>query len=153
MSVIQSLRQDLREAATLKLLSTSFIELSAIKMKASRDSLLQNKQFYEDIQHLYQSIKKGAHDEGLISEAVPGTTVSLALTSNKRFYGTQNSDIVKKFLADIAHTPGDAVMIGLTGKTYLANMSTPKPIDILLFENDLPSAKRDLCAPRPRQDL
>lgn len=110
-------------------------------MKSARDALRQNKEFYDDIKILYKEVRSGAEKSRLLESDQSKDLISIALTSNRRFYGTQNIDIVKEFLEDISRKKTDAMVIGLTGQTYLRGVEANKPIEMMLFKDDYPSAK------------
>ncbi len=138
---VQTIINDLKEANTLQLLSTAFMEISALKMKSSKDALAQNRKFYLDIQKLYQEIRIDAQEQKLLTNVLPNSRLSIAITSNKRFYGTQNRDLVEKFLTDISKQKTDAIIIGLTGQAYLATNPNAKKIEVIIFKDDYPSAR------------
>lgn len=141
MSVIQTIKDELKEAQTLKLLSSSFTEISAIKMKSSREQLRQNSEFYEDIKVLYRDIRVGAEQKNLYTKMIPQSQLSVALTSNKRFYGTQNRDIIQRFLEGLEHHKTKGMVIGLTGQTILATTPVSQPIEVIIFRDDYPSTR------------
>lgn len=141
MHFIQTIKDDLKQTRTLDLLSNALIEISSIKMRTFRRQLTQNAEFYTAIQEIYREVKGSGKARHLLTQIIPDTNLVVGLTSNRRFYGMQNIDIIKKFLEDLQQNPADGLVVGLTGKTYLSTVATPKPIEVILFKDDFPTTR------------
>jgi len=145
MSTIKEKQNQLQDVETVRFISSTLLEVSARRMMELREALAENRKFYEEIGELYAVVKGSAVQHGHAPRANSGglsgkqTTVAVVLTSNKRFQGSLNRDLVKSVLLDISSTPMDCIVVGKTGKEIAdANRNMPA-CQFLLFEHDEPA--------------
>lgn len=144
MPSITDQRAQLDELTTFKFIATAFTEASAAKLKKIRAMFEVNKQFYDEIGHVYHLVRINA---ARLHMKLPNVSeekeksLSIALTSNLRFYGALNIEIVRKFVSDSEHDRSDRLIIGTTGRDYLKSTGFKKAYDLLLFKHDSPNAE------------
>ena len=104
-----------------------------------------NKAFYEDIASLYQSIKQTAFDRGELSQKSVDVTqaVTVAFTSNIRFYGAVNAEVIEAFTEHMkSGVKSDYIVIGRTGKTLMGNIpDLAKRCSYYAFKEDEPNGE------------
>ncbi len=132
---------EILDIQTIKDVSTTFAELSAIKMETIRHQLQLNMAFYEDIQKLYTNIRVSSQQKGMLSNINAGTVVSVGLTSNGHFYGSLNNDLVNSFLNGIKRYPTDAIMIGKSGQEILGSRAAQQHIEMINFKSEFPTTR------------
>lgn len=145
MSTAVGIKQDeLRELETVRFVTGALFEVSAESIGRLRLSFEKNRLFYTEISELYQSIKQAAFVRGHL-ESKPSTKirgVSVAFTSNTRFYGSVNSDVMQTFMEHMRVTKRDCVVIGKTGRTFMNNYPEfAKRCSFFVFEGDQPTIK------------
>lgn len=151
MSLIADLENQLQDVLTLKFITNTFTEINSIKARNIRASFEKNRRFYEEIGQVYLLVKEVAVNQGALPKSVlfeddPSSrgsgqnTVAIAITSNMRFYGKLNLNVMKKFIEDAEKIRGrNLVVIGLTGAEYLHGRKIEKRIVKLSFKKDFPS--------------
>lgn len=144
MPVINDLKAELNELTTFKFIATAFTEASAVKLKKIRGMFEINRQFYDEISHIYHLVQINAARQNLkilpILVAKP-KILSVAVTSNLRFYGMLNIDIIKHFLADAEKDGSDRLVIGTTGIEYIKSIGFNRKYDTMNFLKDNPDEK------------
>jgi len=139
--------RDLEELETVKFMASALFDVSAEKIGRLRTAFEKNGVFYNDISDLYESIKRTAINRNDLSALYPGVArkIFVAFTSNVRFYGSINTDVMLAFLKRITENEGekiDAMIIGRTGKTFIERVEDGKKmesIQYLSFEADEPT--------------
>ncbi|OGG04372.1 hypothetical protein A2Z33_04325 [Candidatus Gottesmanbacteria bacterium RBG_16_52_11] len=147
MPTVSELKLELEDATTLKLISQAFTEASAARVQKIKSEFEKNAGFYKEISHLYHLVRASADRAGdqITSKKAAGKkpedrkVLSVAFTSNQRFYGNLNINIMQKFLEAIKDKKTDICVIGLTGKDYMASVGYDKPFEKLQFAKDNPS--------------
>lgn len=117
--------QELGDLKTIRFVASALFDMSAQKIGRLRAAFEKNKEFYDDIAGLYQAVKQTAFDRGELPQRPRTTavrTVVVAFTSNKRFYGSVNADVMHSFV-EYMRKDGDAdfIVIGRTGKVLMEN--------------------------------
>ncbi len=144
MSVVTDIRQELEDVRTAKFIAGALRDISATKMRIIREGFRSNIAFFNEISALYELLKLHAarrkYDKkrGTIATEAP-TKIAVAITSNKRFYGTLNNEVMTEFLEHMKEQNQDCMVIGSTGKQLLVNTPYKKRCRTLLFENDSPT--------------
>src|SRR3989344_7616723 len=141
---VKDLKEELSELTTMKFISGAFTEAAAFKLKDIRASFEKNREFYDDLSHIYHLVRVNATSSKL--DKAKKETKSLkpphvALTSNKHFYGTLNAAIMTAFVKDVENLDTDILIIGTTGLEFLRGVRFSKPHQDLIFQGDNPSVK------------
>jgi ATP synthase F1 gamma subunit len=125
MATIEEKRDELEDVKAIRFISGALLEISAARMQQLRTNINENRNFYTEIGHLYALIKQSAALHGHLpsthSQSNKSTTVSVAFTSNKRFYGAINHDIIDEFILDTSRMQTDCIVIGSTGRAIMEN--------------------------------
>ncbi len=123
-NVIGARKRELEDLETIRFVASALFDVSAEKIGRLRTAFEKNKAFYDDIAGLYQAIKQTAFDRGELPKRPPSVvrTVSVAFTSNTRFYGAVNAGVINTFTEHMGSgTQSDYVVIGRTGKALMEN--------------------------------
>jgi len=161
MALLENLRLELADLTTLRTVTAAFGDISALKIQSLRRAFEQNTLFYEQISQLYHSVTLSAtmsrylRDKEKKKFNYHPKTLRIALTSNNRFYGTSNRDIITRFFEESMSLNEDRLIIGLTGKDYASGKVGAPPFNVLIFQNDNPpkaeiDALLNICRPYER---
>src|SRR3989338_6940026 len=103
MSVITDIKEQINDLVTFKHISAAFTEAAAVKLRNIRQAFERNDKFYEEITFIYHLVEINVKNAKLIINA-PASIIpkklSVAFTSNQRFFGSINNEIMIKFLQD-----------------------------------------------------
>ena len=125
MSNVLGTRQDeLEDLETIGFVASALFDVSAEKISRLRNAFEKNKAFYDDIANLYQSIKQTAFERGELPQksVTVVQTVTVAFTSNIRFYGAVNAEVIRSFVDHMrSGAKSDYIVIGRTGKMLMGN--------------------------------
>ena len=112
--------QDLSDLETIGFVASALFDVSAEKINRLRQAFDKNKAFYDEIATLYQAIKQSAFDRDELQKKSRRTvsTIAVAFTSNTRFYGSINAEIIASFVTHMKNTgkASDYLVVGRTGK-------------------------------------
>jgi len=141
-ATLESHNQELDALETVKFVSSTLFDVSAEKIIRLRAAFEKNKEFFQDISELYDMIKYTAIQRGdLPAKSAAATRVLLvAFTSNVRFYGSSNTDVMRSFIEQFDKTIADGIVIGRTGKIFMENYPiNPVRLTFRSFEGDEPT--------------
>ena len=143
MPTIADLKLELDDVKTLKLISSAFTEAAASRIQRIKMQFETNRQFYDEISHVYHLIRESEKLSKTNSNEKLGGLKSLAIavTSNQRFYGNLNVNIMRNFLGDIAQAQTEVLVIGTTGHDYMRSTGYTKPYEHMIFEKDNPTTE------------
>jgi len=148
MPTIADLRLELDDATTLKLISSAFTEAAASRVQKIKKQFETNRQFYDEISHVYHLVRLSGKTKAAksadgkeITGGKPARTLSIAVTSNQRFYGNLNVNIMHGFLDAVSHAQGDILVIGTTGYDYMRSTGYAKPYEHMIFLHDDPTTE------------
>jgi ATP synthase F1 gamma subunit len=138
---IDELKSELDDAYTLKLISQAFAETAAARLSKIRKNFEKNKQFYEEIGHLYRLVQTNATKAHVkaMKRAKDGKDLGVAVTSNQRFYGNINVSIMRKFVEDMKKKSADIMVIGNTGRDYMKSVGFGRQYVERFFAKDYPT--------------
>lgn len=111
---IKEINAAVEEGQSLKQIAQAYSEIANLKIKKIRAEVERNRIFFQEISKVYSLIKKLAAKRK-INILKPKKTVSIALTSNHRFYGQINSDLLEFFIATTARLDTDRIILGKMG--------------------------------------
>jgi len=128
---------------TLRFVTSALFEISAEKIDSLRTAFEKNRSFYADISNLYHAVKRvWQAREGKESKDSPSSprTLFVALTTNARFYGSINTDIMRAFLQRIQREKGDYMVVGRVGELFLNDFPREAArIKVRRFQDDEPT--------------
>ncbi len=142
MPAVADIKDELNDLTTLKFISSAFTEASAVKIKNIRAAFERNRQFWNEISHVYHLVRLNALK--LKRKMAKGTTssvektLSVAITSNQRFYGNLNINIMKMFVAETAKIKTDLMIVGNTGIEFMCSARLGRPYKSINFSRDNP---------------
>lgn len=125
-------------------------DLSSTKLQKIKAEFQKNQVFYEEMQELdalvqAYGLKSKSLEEENDSEKKESNKVFVALTSNKRFYGTINRDVMERLMSRIDKGSGDSyIVIGQTGRQYLDDTEYADKCTYLDFTGGEPSPEEAL---------
>lgn len=138
MATTKQLLKILEEAKTLKLITQSLGEMSAIRLRRIRNGVEKNRLFFEDISKVYHSVKLYAAHTKIPLPAKNGKTISVILTTNEHFSGDLNSNLIDYYLTQTSKFTTDRLVIGQSGINYF-KVNYSKDYLKLVCKNDLPT--------------
>ena len=121
----------LEEGNSLKTIAQSYSEIANLKIKKIRSQVERNRVFFQEISAVFALIKKLAIKRQ-IQVVKPKKTVSLILTSNYRFYGSINSDLIDFFITATQKMDTDRIIIGKAAIDYFKAVKTSNFQQVLL---------------------
>lgn len=148
MSAINELREQLAHTETAEFVTTMLRDISATRLQAIRLAYEANKRYFAELHHLVFLVKSYAaiHDVALPEEATG--TVYVALTSNRRFYGTLNNEVINKMRENAKSNPDSVCLIvGQTGEQIYENLESKDNLSVeyTSFLKDTPTSD-EVCA-------
>lgn len=135
---IRDIDQTIEEVNSLKVLTQAFGEIASIKLKRIRTEVERNRQFFKEIAYVFRVVKSYAETKGVTLKKPKGT-VSILITSNERFYGGIDTDVISYFIEVSAKYATDRIVTGVTGKEYLHAIRYIHQFTELTFKTDLPN--------------
>lgn len=141
MPTIADLKLQLDDALTLRLISSAFTEASAAGLQKIKKQFETNRAFYDEISHVYHLVRSSGERLALDrKDVIPEKkTISVALTSNQRFYGNLNINIMRGFLEVVEKDKSDVMVIGVTGIDFMKSAELIRPYTTMTFEKDSPT--------------
>lgn len=149
MSIIAQQRRELEHVEAAKYITRALRDISANKMRGMRETFARNHAFYNDIRELYALVRSraakaraeaGAETEDAAEAGIQRMqSLSVAVTSNKRFYGGLNTKVMDAFTEQLDRRKGRHIVIGKTGRQYLAGTRYERRAEYLSFEVDNPN--------------
>lgn len=147
MSTIDEKIRQLNDVETVRFISSALFEISARQMTRLREALAENNEFYNEISELYDIVKRSASIQKHLksnSDKARGLkqhSVAVVFTSNKRFYGSLNRDLVETFMKDVSDDGIDRIVVGDTGREIIEITRGAPTCQFLSFEQDEPTPK------------
>lgn len=139
---VQEIEQALEEGQSLKTIAQAYSEIANIKIKRIRGLVERNRFFFSEISKVYGLIKRLAQTRR-VSMIKPKKLVSLIITSNYRFYGSINSDLIKFFIGTTKNPQLGGTDIILLGKAAIEYFKTNKVFlnyKEILLKDDQPNS-------------
>lgn len=118
MSAINELKETLEQLQTAQFVTTMLRDISATRLQSIRAAFDANQAYYTELHELMALVQQYAQQHAPELAARPARgRVYVALTSNKRFYGTLNHEVMRLYRAERqAHPDAAGVIIGQTGR-------------------------------------
>lgn len=114
---IKEIDDALDEGQSLKQIAQAYSEIANLKIKKIRSEVERNRIFYEEIFYVFGLVKKMAIKKK-INILKPKKTVAIVLTSNYRFYGSINSDLLEFFVNSMQKIDCDKIYLGKAAIDY-----------------------------------
>lgn len=141
---VGKLKEELDDLMTLKFISSAFTEASMVKLQKIRVQFEQNQEFYADMSQVYHIVRVSGEEElkkkkEKQKETPKQKVLSVALTSNQRFYGSINVNIMRTFIADVRNADTDITVIGTTGRDFMRSQGFPRKFKRIVFTKEEPT--------------
>ncbi|MBU1000610.1 F0F1 ATP synthase subunit gamma [Patescibacteria group bacterium] len=114
---IREIEAALEEGNSLKAIAQAYSEIANIKIKKIRADVEQNRIFFQEISQIYTLIKQLAFQKK-ISIVKQKKMICMILTSNYRFYGSINSDLLEFFVNTVRKLNADHIYLGKAAIEY-----------------------------------
>lgn len=137
---IKQIDQLIEEDSSLKLIAQAYSEIANQKVKKIRAETERNRLFLEEIGKSYALIKLLAQKRK-ISVAKPKSRVVVLITSNNRFYGTIDSDLIRFFILSLKGLATDKIVIGKTGIEHFKTAGSLDSYQEVILKSDMPEAE------------
>ena len=131
---IEELREGIKDEEALHGLASAFTEVSAAKIGALKQKFEKNRGFFQEISGLYRLVKSSSDTPTTASKAL----LSVAMTTNNRFYGVINLEVMKKFLSETKKQGVERLVIGKIGISYLQSIDFKGEIEKMVLATDVP---------------
>jgi len=141
MADVAELKEDLREVNTIHTLSGVMRDIAASRMEELRDQFQRNRMYYDEVRGLFALVRRlmsARYD--MSTETKTGRSLAIAVTSNARFYGGLNKNVIDHFI-DNFDDSDDHIVIGNTGNQIVARTSYFEDCDYMHFPDDEPAHK------------
>lgn len=132
---LNQLNQLIEEGNSLKLVAQAYAEIANQKIKKIRFDVERNRLFFKEIYYLYGLIRNLAAGKKLLV-AKPKNRICLLLTSNHRFYGSINSDLINFFISSTKSIKSDKLILGKVAIDHFNTLNYPS----FLLKDDRPSS-------------
>lgn len=144
MSAINELKDGLLQIETAQFVTTMLRDISATKLQSLRARFEANARYFAEL-HTLTALVESYRKESCLAEQVDAVQnsvqkVCIAVTSNKRFYGMLNHEIIREFTTKKKSDSSVAfVVVGQTGKQILEAREESDGIRFVSFTKDEPT--------------
>lgn len=138
---IKQIKDAIEEGESLKDLTQAFADIAAEKLKKIRAEAERNREFFQDLSHVFQLINEIAELKGVKPKKSLNKTVCVLLTSNYKFYGNINDPLIRFYLYNTSKLSTDRVVIGQTGLDYFKAMQYFHLIQTVKLQKDIPTGE------------
>lgn len=115
---IKQIDASLEEGESLKAITQAYSEIANLKIKRIRADAERNRVFFQEILGVYALVKNLSLKKKINIPSKPKKVVSIVLTSNYRFYGAINSDLLEFFVKTIQKLDTDCIYLGKAAIDY-----------------------------------
>lgn len=141
---IKEIDAAIEEGGSLKQIAQAYSEIANIKIKKIRADVLRNRVFFQEISQVYALIKQLALQKK-ISIVKQKRMVSIVLTSNYRFYGSINSDLLEFFANSTRKLTSDHIYLGKAAIEYFRAQPISANYREVFLKDDQPDANELLA--------
>src|SRR3989344_2449637 len=115
---LKQIDENLEEGESLKAITQAYSEIANLKIKRIRAEVERNRVFFQEIKNIYALVKDLSVKKKINMAPKPKKTVSIILTSNYRFYGSINSDLIKYFVSSTQKLDTDRILVNKAAIDY-----------------------------------
>lgn len=134
---IKEIDQALEEGQSLKQIAQAFSEIANLKIKKIRSAVERNRLFFTELSDVFSLVKRLAFKKR-ITTLKPKKTISLLLTSNYRFYGNINSDLIDFFVQTTSQLDTDRIILGKAAIDFFKATKVFSNYKEILLKTDQP---------------
>ncbi len=138
---IKQIEEAMEEGMSLKTIAQAYSEIANLKIKKIRADVERNRIFFQEIGSVYAFIKNLAAEKKIAIQK-PKETISIILTSNYRFYGSINSDLLEFYILTTGKIKTDQIYLGKAAVDYFrAQPVVAGSHKEILLKGDQPTAE------------
>lgn len=141
MPSIKQLEQIIEESMSLKYIAQAYTEISSTKLKKIRAGIEKNRVFSQDVTRVLHIVKDAAAKRHIKPKTERQGTMSVVITSNYRFTGNLEHQLLRFFMVNSAKNKTERMVIGKTGQEYLRSFGYFNSYDPVVFKKDLPGSQ------------
>ncbi len=140
MSVIKKTREELEAILSIKTLSGVMRDLAVERVQRLREDFKKNINFYKEIEDLFNQVQILVNEQykGISNEMKKRPVANIAVTSNHRFYGSLNQEVMKFFLKNWSKAE-DHIVIGKMGEIFMQETEYYDRCKFVFFGDDNPT--------------
>ncbi len=141
MSAINELNEKLEQTQTAEFVTTMLRDISATRLQSIRGEFEANVKYFEELHELMALVQSYANESNIqLEKESASKRMYVAVTSNKRFYGSLNHEIIRS-LYDVllGNNESDSLIVGQTGQQITTSNPLPKKSEYMVFEKDEPT--------------
>lgn len=141
MSAINDLKEILEQTQTAEFVTTMLRDISATRLQAIRGEFEANRIYFKELHELMALVQSYASITKIqLDNKEKRKRVYVAVTSNKRFYGSLNHEIIRALYADLlTNKDADSLVVGQTGQQISSINPLPKKSEFVAFKKDEPT--------------
>jgi len=144
MSTIRDRKSELENFETAQLITAALRDISAVELQRIKKEFEKGQSYYREIENLYRLIKMFAEKENIktnIEDHSTMGTLFVAITSNRRLYGSINNEIMRVFEEQMKKNQQNSFyyVIGRIGKEYLEGTLYKARCKFFEFKEDEPT--------------
>lgn len=137
---IKQIDEALEKGTSLKTIAQAYSEIANLKIKKIRTDVERNRIFFQEIGSIYGLIKDLAAKQKIILNKSK-KMVSIVLTSNYRFYGSINSDLLEFYTQATQKLTTDHIYLGRAAIDYFRARVVSANHKEVLLKDDAPDAQ------------
>lgn len=155
----RKITKEIQLVQNFKSLATAYQEISQYKMRLTRDSILKNREFLEEISEIFFDVKlsyisilalllRHHRKNGILQFAgieKNGKKIAVLVTANAKHYGTIVTRVFDTFFTEIQKQPCDIFILGKVGRALFDAKQTGR--DYAYFEIPDTDSTVDTLAP------
>lgn len=145
---IGQLKQLIDEGGSLELIAQTFTEIAQFNLSRIRQRVEQNRTFFSEISQVYKMVQLVAAKKQIGDITKNNRTIGILLTSNFRFYGELNIELIRFYINSFKGSIADTIIIGKTGIEFFNTYYPNKRYQTIIFKTDMPGEQelRDLAS-------
>ena len=135
----KQINEAIEETESMRMITEAFTEISSSKLKQIRATVERNRLFFDDLTNIYGLVNLLAVHKGVPLPIKNNKTLSVVITSNYRFYGKVNNDLMNFFHVQTSKINSEKIVIGRTGIEFLKGINYALSFQSVILEKDFPS--------------
>lgn len=135
---IKEINQLIEEGESLKTISQAYSEIANQKIKRIRAEVERNRIFFKELSQVY-SLVKGLAAKRKMTVPKVKNRISIILTSNYRFYGKINANLIDFFIKNTRGEKTDIVILGKAAIEYFKTNKVFSSLSEILLKTDQPN--------------
>ncbi|OGM28145.1 hypothetical protein A2801_03090 [Candidatus Woesebacteria bacterium RIFCSPHIGHO2_01_FULL_41_10] len=147
MSDIKTIDQNISQLTVFRTITQAYVEIAAIRMKRTRNSVLMNRDFLSRINDIFEDVRASYREEifklasgrrtrrgeDITFLAHNGKSVAVFLSANTGLYGDIIDRTFQEFLEDVRKRKSEATIIGKLGRSLFIGAEPDHPYTYYQF--------------------